>query len=336
MKSGISMNGLITLPIVAIQRLVIVTLLASVVVNCMTPVVVADDLVLLELDSSLGVLDYGVLDYGASDGVASYFQQELLTRATPWDRDGFNSLLTQIQSTEQHTDGVHVPEPLLFDLVRPLGVRKGEVEVNTLMVAPWMSRNTNLNDDPFGDGPTTPDLGGIEWAPEIEYGIADNFAIEFELPFESSTLEEYKLGLQWTIGPAFDNRYIHGVQMLVQPNADWEHWNTTLLYLGGIRFDETWSALFMLGARMDLEGPDNSETFERLTNVSIFADITDKAKLGVETNNASKSDGTSEFSLIPQVHYEVTENFQVQSGLGFSTFSEGAEQSFILRVIYAR
>ena len=38
----------------------------------------------------------------------------------------------------------------------------------------------------------------------------------------------------------------------------WKQWNSTLLYLGGIRFNETWSALMMFGGRMDLEGPRNA------------------------------------------------------------------------------
>ena len=228
---------------------------------------------------------------------------------------------------------VDVPEPLLFDLVRPLGARKGELEFNTLAIFPWSASNTNPDDDPFGPSPTTFDKGGIEWAPEVEYALADNFAIEFEFPFESSTLEEYKLGLQWTIGTAFDNRYIHGFQVLVQPTSDWENWNSTLLYLAGIRFDETWSALIMAGGRMDLEGPDNAGTFERLLNASLFADVNRSARVGLETNYASKLDGTAEFILIPQLHYDFNDHFQVQAGLGFGAFSEGSEQSFILRVI---
>jgi hypothetical protein len=230
---------------------------------------------------------------------------------------------------------VDVPEPLLFDLVRPLGARKGEFELNTLAIFPWSGSNSNIDDDPFGPSPTTFDKRGIEWAPEIEYAIADNFAIEFELPFEESTLEEYKLGLQWTIGTAFDNRYIHGFQVLIQPTSAWENWNSTLLYLAGVRFDETWSGLLMVGGRMDLEGPSNSKTFERLINASIFADLNASTRVGLETNYAAKVDGTAEFIVVPQVHFELQDHhFQLQSGIGLGVFSEGSEQSFILRVIY--
>jgi hypothetical protein len=268
---------------------------------------------------------------GNAPSVPAYFDSTALERGGErWLPDA----LFQGEPVHDHQH-VDVPEPLLFDLVRPLGARKGQLEFNTLAIFPWSASNSNPDDDPFGSSPTTFDKGGIEWAPEVEYAIADNFAIEFEFPFESSTLEEYKLGLQWTIGTAFDNHYIHGFQVLIQPTSEWENWNSTLLYLGGVRFDETWSALLMVGGRMDLEGPNNSGTFERLINASIFADINDSARMGLETNYASKVDGTAEFILVPQVHYQFTDNFQVQSGLGFGAFSEGSEQSFILRVIYS-
>jgi hypothetical protein len=238
------------------------------------------------------------------------------------------------QPFDSHYETVDVPEPLLFDLVRPLGARKGELEFNTLAVFPWSHTNRDPEDDPFGSGPTTFDRGGIEWAPEVEYAPIDNFAIEFEFPFEGAKLEEYKLGLQWTIGTAFDNHYIHGFQVLVEPNTEWKRWNSTLLYLGGIRFDDTWSSLIMLGGRMDLSGPDNAATFERLVNASLFADLTDTAKVGLEANFAGGVDGTMEFILVPQIHYDFTRQLQVQAGLGFGAFSEGSEQSFIVRGIY--
>jgi hypothetical protein len=54
----------------------------------------------------------------------------------------------------------HVPEPLLFDLVRPLGEHV--------------------------------DSSIVEWAPEIEYAFADGYAVELEFPFVDSDLVEYK------------------------------------------------------------------------------------------------------------------------------------------------
>jgi hypothetical protein len=232
--------------------------------------------------------------------------------------------------------GIQIPEPLVFDLVRPLGARQGELEFNTLAIFPWRATNRNLATDPFGSGPSTPDRRGIEWAPEVEYAPVDNFAIEFEFPFEEHVLEEYKLGLQWTIGTGFDDHYIHGIQVLVEPSVEWRHWNTTLLYLGGVRFDETWSALFMLGGRMDLEGRDIASTFERITNASLFANLSENNIVGVETNFAAKMDGGGRFLVVPQWHAQLTDLLQIQSGLGFGVARQASEQSFVIRVIYSR
>lgn len=228
---------------------------------------------------------------------------------------------------------VPIPEPLLFDLVRPLGPRQGEVEFNTLAIFPWRARNRDLTDDPFGPGPSTPDRRDIEWAPEVEWAIVDNFAIEFELPFEGGKLEELKLGLQWTFGTAFDDHYIHGVQVLIEPTPQWRQWNSTLLYLGGIRFDETWSALLMFGGRMDLEGPRNSDSFERLFNASLFADVTEDIVVGVETNFASRIDGRRQFIVVPQTHLEFTERIELQAGVGLGVADSGYELSGIIRGI---
>jgi len=60
-----------------------------------------------------------------------------------------------------------IAEPLMFDLVRGLGDAKGESEANTLAEFPIISESD------------------IEWAPEYEYVLFKNFAIEFEFPFSN-------------------------------------------------------------------------------------------------------------------------------------------------------
>jgi len=231
---------------------------------------------------------------------------------------------------------VRIPEPLLFDLVRPLGPTRGDFEFNTLAIFPWSARTNRAGDDPFGPGPTTKDRGQIEWAPEVEIALSDRFAIEFELPFEGTRLEELKVGLQWTFGTAFNNHFIHGMQVLIEPTPQFETWSSTLLYVGGLRFDETWSTLVMFGGRMDLEGPDNIETFERLFNVSLFADVNEWLTVGLETNTAIRLDGSGNFILVPQAHIELTSCLEIQTGAGFGAADDGYEMSGIIRVIYAR
>jgi hypothetical protein len=235
-----------------------------------------------------------------------------------------------------HNEIPDIPEPMLFDLIRPLGAKRGEVEFNTLAIFPWRAVNRDLDRDPFGSGQTTRDREGIEWAPEIEFAFADGWAVEFELPFEGQKLEAYKFALQGTFGTAFDNRYIHGFQTIVEPTPEWSRWNSTLLYLGGIKFDEQWSALFMVGGRIDLAGRGNAGTFERLVNASLFREIRDDFVLGMEVNHAVGNRGRSQTILVPQFHYDLTRQIQLQSGIGLGVFDQGSEQSFIMRVVFEK
>ncbi len=272
---------------------------------------------------------------GTFSGVDRHFHSPIEFDDPPVDL-ATRSLASSRRESGRDHQSVHIPEPLLFDLVRPLGAKKGELEINTLAVFPWSARNSQTQDDPFGSGPTTLDRKGIEWAPEIEFAVMDGFAIEFEFPFEGSKLEEYKLGLQWTIGTAFDNHFIHGFQVLVEPTVEWEDWNSTLLYLAGVRIDETWSLMLMSGGRINMEGSRKSESFERLLNASLFADLSEKCTIGLESNFAAKLDGTSEFILAPQVHHALSERCQIQAGVGLGVFTEGYEESFLMRAILSR
>ncbi len=257
-----------------------------------------------------------------------------ILRRSDWRNAGDpNSVFFQQEAGEADPS---IPEPMVFDLVRPLGAKKGELEINSLAIFPWRSVNRDPSRDPFGSGQTTPDRGLIEWAPEVEYAFADGWAIEFELPFEGSQLEAYKVALQGTFGSAFDGHYIHGFQWIVEPNTDWQRWNSTLLYLAGIRFDEKWSALMMLGGRMDLAGRNNAQTFERLFNATLFHEVNDGLTLGTELNHAVGNRGRTQTLIVPQFHYDISRTFQLQSGIGVGLFDQGSEQSVILRVIWSR
>ncbi len=282
--------------------------------------------------------DYVWLEQAIAESAspAPYHVSEV--QQTDWQRFLRPERRNDWRSTHNANDEgtVDVPEPMLFDMVRPLGARRGELEANTLAIFPWRAKNRDLSNDPFGPGPQTRDLKGIEWAPEIEFAPVDNFAIEFELPYESSTLESYKLGLQWTIGTAFEDQYIHGFQMLIEPTVAWQGWNTTLLYIGGVRFDERWSALFMLGGRMNLRGPNTSETYESLFNLALFRELTPDIQLGVETNYAARLVDRRQLIVVPQIHCDLTRTIQIQAGMGFGTSIDATEESFIMRLIWSR
>lgn len=220
--------------------------------------------------------------------------------------------------------GPRIPEPMVFDLVRPLGAKKGEWEVNTLALFPLNGQSETTDDaqDPLGLVRRSSDKQGIEWAPEIEWVLADGIAIEFEFPMENSTLEAYKVAGQWTFGTAFNNRFIHGAQTIVQYNIDPRGWTTTLLYVGGGRLDSTWSILGMIGGRGITNGGSGDSNVEVLTNVTLFADLSERLVGGLETNFNQVVGGDLSVLLMPQLHYEVSKNWMVQAGGGAQFTSE--------------
>lgn len=226
-----------------------------------------------------------------------------------------------------------IPEPMFFDLIRPLDSKQGELEINTLAHKSFDAKNTNKSIDPFGSGQTTIDREKIEWAPEIEYAVADGFALEFELPFEGAHLEAYKFGAQYTFGKPFEG-YIHGTQILLETTDEWEKYNTTLLYLGGYRFDKTFSTLFMLGGRLDLEGENRSQSFEYLANMSLFANITHRFIAGIESNYSRDKESNYALAIIPQIHYEVSDKIEVQAGVSFGEATFARKKAFVLRAVY--
>jgi hypothetical protein len=217
--------------------------------------------------------------------------------------------------------GPRIPEPMVFDLVRPLGARKGEWEVNTLALIPLRRKTATIDEvtDPSGLVRRSPDKHGVEWAPEIEFVLADGIALEFEFPMENSTLEAYKVAGQWTFGTAFKNRFIHGTQGIVQYNIDSHLWGTTLLYVAGFRFDPTWSILSMVGARGIIDGTSDVEV---LTNVTLFAELTQRLVAGIETNLNQVIGGDAALLVMPQLHYEISKRWMLQAGGGAQFTSE--------------
>ena len=92
----------------------------------------------------------------------------------------------------------------------------------------------------------------------------------------------------------------------------------------------------MVGGRINLGGASRFETFERLLNATLFNEVNEWTTVGLEVNHAIGNRGRSQTILVPQIHRELGEHWELQSGLGFGVFDAGSEQSFILRLIYAR
>lgn len=230
-----------------------------------------------------------------------------------------------------------IPEPMVFDLVRPLGADAGELEVNVLAEFPLGSSQSEADDfDPIGLTPSSRDRDGIEWAPEIEYAIRDGFALEFELPFENSTLEAYKFAAQWTFRTALQNRFIDGAQVIVEPDTDFETWDLTFLYLAGMQFNRRWSALGMVGFRPEIEEGRGVENTDGLLNLTVFRDLTNATTVGIETNFTFGDADRTTFLIIPQVDVELTDNMELQFGGGAGIYNGGTKPLVALRAIYSR
>jgi hypothetical protein len=186
----------------------------------------------------------------------------------------------------------HVPEPMFFDLVRPLGARKGELEVNVL-------------------GHSELDAGHFAWAPEIEYAFRDGLAVEFELPFEGSHLEEYKFALQGTLGHFAGERAIHGWQTIGRLGRGTAADSVDVLYVLGMNGD--WPMLHMAGVRRDVRGGTRTVG---IVNSSVFHGLGAHSTLGIEVNLEIEEGFSTRARVLPQVHHDLHRHLTLQLGAG--------------------
>ncbi len=249
--------------------------------------------------------------------------------------DGETEAPETIERVSGEEKGPRIPEPMVFDLVRPLGAKRGEWEVNALALFPIqrLSRRVDATPDPLGLVRRSRDRQSVEWAPEIEYAFADGAAVEFELPIEQATLEAYKVAGQFTFGTAFAQRFIHGAQAIIQYDRDPSLWTATMLYLAGWRFDERWSLFGMAGARGEVAGTVPERRAELLTNLTLFADLTPRLVAGLETNVGQVIGGETSALVMPQVHYEAGLHWMVQAGVGVRITTDLVFPEFGLRMI---
>jgi hypothetical protein len=239
-----------------------------------------------------------------------------------------------IERVSGEEKGPRIPEPMVFDLVRPLGAKRGELEFNTLGRIP-LTRKTRRVDgvsDPVSLL-RRPDRQGIEWAPEIEYVLTDGLAVEVELPMENVSVEAYKAAGQATFGTLWNHRFIHGAQVIAEYSIDPRFWTTTWLYLAGFRIDKTWSVLGMFGPRFEHGSPNGRFHKELLSNVTLFADVTDRVVAGVETNFGQALGGHSALLVMPQIHYEVDFHWMIQGGIGVRITSDLTSPEIGFRLI---
>lgn len=194
-----------------------------------------------------------------------------------------------------------IPEPMVFDLVRPLGAAKGEFEVNSLFVSPVKGG------------------GRLNWAPEIEYAFGRGLAAEFELPIAGLDVESYKMAAQQKLPAGGNRRFAHGLQGIGVVKRGGAGWETSGLYLLGVRWRERWSTMSMYGANHS-RASDSSRTLPLINN-TLFYERWRHTVLGVETNLKGVSSADAYLLVIPQMHVRLGQRFNLQFGAGYQRAS---------------
>ncbi len=196
-----------------------------------------------------------------------------------------------------------IPEPMIFDLVRPLGAQKGEIEINSLFELPLHGADRQLN-----------------WAPEIEVAFTDSLAIELEAPMENTSLAEYKMALQGTTGTYGNHKGIHGWQTIVRVDRKDHYVNADLLYLNGYKMNRTWSVLTMNGFRRETDGLDRG--LAAVSNATLFYTQSKHVVYGLESNLKVGGPLPTSWLLMPQTHFRVVDDVNLQVGVGLEARQE--------------
>lgn len=216
------------------------------------------------------------------------------------------------RATDRNPD---VPEPMLFDLVRGLGARKGELEVNAIVVNDWKGGRDKFY-----------------WNPEVEWIVADGVGLELELAMDRGHVEAVKLMTQVTFGTPIPHRYIHGTQVIGERSGIDDGYDLSLLYVGALRLAPRWSLSLLQGAKYGAGIRDRSnEYWSWLGNATLFHEAR-RATLGLELNVESPRSENPRIRVSPQVHLH-RGDWAVQAGVGVAA-SPGTQQTFgAIRVI---
>lgn len=202
------------------------------------------------------------------------------------------------EDPDEATEGtirLSIPEPMYFDLVRPLGARRGEVEVNALFVK---SSGQHLG-----------------WAPEVEAVVGEGIALEFELPMEGVEIETWKVAAQAKLprGSKIARRYIHGWQAIGEiARADVPH-KAAGLYISGVRWSDRVSSLSLNGVEMQAQRQRVKAL--PLFNNTLFFEPRAGRTFGLESNLRVQRARTG-IQFLPQMHQRLFANIHLQVGVG--------------------
>jgi len=207
----------------------------------------------------------------------------------------------------------HIPEPMVFDLVRALGARRGEVEVNTLATLAWERQHAEL-----------------AWAPEVEWALLDGIALELELPIHGRELEALKGAFQLTL-PTSRTHLTHGVQVISEYFLDQRETEATVLYIFGARAG-LWSMLMLAGPRARTPMGARAD-WSMLLNPSLYREVNEWLTCGIEGNLALGLAGDARFAIVPQVHWQFTRAVRLQIGGGARVARGRGEPLLIARIV---
>ncbi len=193
-----------------------------------------------------------------------------------------------------------IPEPMVVDLIRPLGAKRGEFEVNSLFRLNPTQRPRQL-----------------QWAPEVEYAFWDGYGVEFEVPSENARIANWKGALQGTLPGPHPTKFIHGWQAIGEVARGREVAQIDMLYLAGARWHRHWSAFSMTGLRRELHDTSGSAF---LGNYSLFFHQRDSVTYGLESNFKSRGVSGPTRLFMPQVQLRGN-RLNLQFGAGWLSTS---------------
>jgi hypothetical protein len=188
-----------------------------------------------------------------------------------------------------------IPEPMVYDLVRPLGSPKGEVEINSLFLRPLRAGQK------------------LQWAPEVEYTFAKGYGVELEFPAEGGSLESFKAAAQGKIGALSTKHTVWGWQALGERWRHDEQWKVDMLLLNGVRWSSRWSTFTMLGPRREQASGRAANAV--LWNQSVFHHAGSDLFFGLESNLASRGAGSRAWLVMPQATWRKS-RYNIQAGAG--------------------
>lgn len=211
-----------------------------------------------------------------------------------------------------------VPEPLYFDLVRNLGSKKGEFEINSLMKLPKQKNP--------------------KYAHEVEYTLVNNHAIELELPMSEGKISDIKFAYQYTL-PDFNTEvYKHGLQFISEQSISDSSHTISALYLSAFRLNHSFGILVMNGfqryvgvrhldsgnfdsshdASISIWAPEKIRSDRYLGNFNFFYDYSETWIYGIEVNLRTNFRKENEFLILPNVKYHISEKTNLHFGVGLA------------------